>query len=130
MKKDYLYNVESILQEEKIENIKLENIDILKAVMNDNEISNLLYKNFKNNLPLGCEDIIMKTQDLVYRVNYCINNCLLEKQNSNNYELIKTTVKELIDKGADFYSAVSYDAFDKEMIDEFNFLLDGKDIGI
>ena len=130
MKKEYLYNIESILQEGTIENIKLENIDILKVVMNDNEISNLLYQNFKNNLQLGCEDIIMKTQDLVYRINYCINNCLLEKQNFNNYELIKSAIKELINKGADFYSAVSYDDFDNEMIDEFESLLDGKDISL
>ncbi len=130
MKNEYSNIVKSILENGTIEGIKIENLNLLKDVMNDEEINDLLYKNYENNFPIDSNDTIMKTQDLVYRVNYCINNCLLKRYNPNDYVEIKSSIKNLIIKDADFYSAVSYDDFDKEMIEEFDFLLDGKDINM
>ena len=130
MKNEYSNIVKSILENGTIEGIKIENLNLLKDVMNDEEINDLLYKNYEKNFPIDSNDTIMKTQDLVYRVNYCINNCLLKRYNPTDYVEIQSSIKNVIIKDADFYSAVSYDDFDKEMIEEFDFLLDGKDINM
>ena len=124
----YTKNIKDILRDKNVENCPLSNIDLLKNILFDNVLGYKIYKKFLNNFN-DLEDMDMlfsKTQDLVYRLNYVINNWLIPTYNLSNHE-IKETIKKLVDYDADFYSAVSYDDSDKEMVYDFEHILSSLD---
>lgn len=120
MKRDYLQNINDILTEGIIEGQTLNNIDVLKEIFKDNEISNLLYKNFKSNFDFSFsyDDLYMKTQDLVYRVNLLVDNLIVPLYGDKDFTKIKNEMKSFVQSDIDLYSAVSYDDSDKEFIEE------------
>lgn len=125
MKKEYLENVDSILNDGNVENIPLKNIDILKSIFHDDEVGDSLYKNFEDNYHLissDLDDLYSKCGDLIYRMNLLVNDCLIVKYEVNDESSIKEIINDFISNDADFYSAVSYDDFDNEIIDEFEML--------
>ena len=131
MEKDYNNNIDYILNMGKIENISLDNLDILKDVIKDDELSKKLYNEFKSNFDyLYEDDYLMKTQDLVYRLSLFINKCLLDKHDIKEIDDIKHTINKALDNGLDLCSAVSYDENDEEILDEFEYVMDEMEIKI
>ena len=121
-KKDFLDNVEDILNVGIIENTPLSNIDILKDISKDDNLMNLFYLEFEKNYPYedGEDMLLCKTQDFVYRLNMAINDWLIPMHEINTIDNIKKTVIDLIFEDIDLYSAVSYDKSDYELIEEFD----------
>lgn len=129
MNKEYRNNIDYILNEGKIENISLENLDILKNIINDDKLSEKIYNEFKTNFKESFEDeYLMKTQDLIYRLNLFVNKILIDKYNIKNLEDIKIIVDQALNDGLDLYSAVSYDNSDIEILDNFEYIIN--DVGI
>ncbi len=121
-KKDFLDNVEDILNVGIIENTPLSNIDILKNISKDDNLMNLFYLEFEKNYPYedGEDMLLCKTQDFVYRLNMAINDWLIPMHEINTIDNIKKTLLDLIFEDIDLYSAVSYDKSDYELIEEFD----------
>lgn len=121
-KKDFLDNVEDILNVGIIENTPLSNIDILKDISKDDNLMNLFYLEFEKNYPYedGEDMLLCKTQDFVYRLNMAINDWLIPMHEINTIDNIKKTLLDLIFEDIDLYSAVSYDKSDYELIEEFD----------
>lgn len=121
-KKDFLDNVEDILNVGIIENTPLSNIDILKDISKDDNLMNLFYLEFEKNYPYedGEDMLLCKTQDFVYRLNMAINDWLIPMHEINTIDNIKKTLIDLIFEDIDLYSAVSYDKSDYELIEEFD----------
>lgn len=132
MKKEFLDNVEDILSEGVIENKPLSNIDILKSISKDDNLMNLFYLEFEKAYPMeeGTDMLFTKTQDFVYRLNMAVSDWLIPIHEIDTIDKIKSTFVDLICEDIDLYSAVSYDESDKEIIEEFEFLLPKKDIHI
>lgn len=132
MKKEFLDNVENILNEGVIENRPLSNIDILKSISKDDNLMNLFYLEFEKAYPMeeGTDMLFTKTQDFVYRLNMAVSDWLIPIHEIDTIDKIKATFVDLIFEDIDLYSAVSYDESDKEIIEEFEFLLPKKDIHI
>lgn len=131
-KKDFLSNVEDILNVGIIENKPLSNIDILKSIAKDDNLMNLFYLEFESNYPYedGTDMLFCKTQDFIYRLNMAVNDWLIPMHGIDTLENIKSTLSDLIFKDIDLYSAVSFDDSDKELIDEFESIFPNKDIKI
>ena len=121
-KKDFLDNVEDILNVGIIENTPLSNIDILKDISKDDNLMNLFYLEFEKNYPYedGEDMLLCKTQDFVYRLNMAINDWLIPMHEINSIDNIKKVLTDLIFEDIDLYSAVSYDKSDYELIEEFD----------
>lgn len=132
MKKEFLDNVKNILNEGVVENKTLSNIDILKSILKDDNLMNLFYLEFEKNYPMedGIDMLFPKTQDFVYRLNMAVSDWLIQIHKIDTIDKIKSTFVDLIFEDIDLYSAVSYDESDKEIIEEFEFLLPKKDIHI
>lgn len=132
MKKEFLDNVWNILSEGVIENRFLSNIDILKSISKDDNLMNLFYLEFEKAYPVeeGTDMLFTKTQDFVYRLNMAVSDWLIPIHEIDTIDKIKSTFVDLICEDIDLYSAVSYDESDKEIIEEFEFLLPKKDIHI
>lgn len=132
MKKEFLDNVWNILSEGVIENRPLSNIDILKNISKDDNLMNLFYLEFEKAYPMeeGTDMLFTKTQDFVYRLNMAVSDWLIPIHEIDTIDKIKSTFVDLICEDIDLYSAVSYDESDKEIIEEFEFLLPKKDIHI
>lgn len=131
MKNNYINNINSILIDGSVENKPLKNIDILKSIFNDDNIGDILYKGFEKDFNSSNGDIdnlYCKVEDLVYRMHLLVSEYLIPNHNLNNDYAIKEVVKDLIDKGADFYSSVSYDNTDNEIIEEYNLIY--SDVGV
>ncbi len=125
MKNNYINNINSILNDGLIENIPIKNIDILKSIFLSDNIGDALYKNFENDFNFSdhdIDDLYRKTEDLVYRIHLLVNEYLIPTHDLHDDNSIKEVVKDLIDKGADFYSAVSFDDSDNEIIEEYNLM--------
>lgn len=132
MKEQFLENIHSILEDGMVENCKLENINILKDIMDDKNIQNYLYENFEKNFSLDFEedDLFMKTQDLVYRVDYLVNKYLINICGIKDEVTLKSIMQTLIKKDIDLYSSVAYDDSDKEILVEYSSALEEGDISI
>ncbi len=131
-KKDFLGTVKDILNIGVIENKPLSNIDLLKKIAKDDNLMNLFYLEFEKNYPMeyGKDMLFTKTQDFIYRLNMAVNDWLIPSHQIDSIDKIKSTLIDLIFEDIDLYSAVSYDDSDKEIIDEFEFLLPKKDLHI
>ena len=122
MKKDYIDNINSILSSGVVENEKLERIDLLRNILLDSQVEDSIYQQFLVNFKhIDDNDMFFtKIQDLVYRLHYAINKWLIPIHKIENEDDIKIVIQDLVDQDIDFYSAVSYDDSDKEMIEEFD----------
>lgn len=119
-----------ILIEGKVENIPLSNIDILKDILKDNDLTNLFFLEFEKNYPYDDDILVCKTQDFIYRLNLAVNEWLIPKHNLTNVEDIKSKLFDLVFDDIDLYSAVNYNDFDKEIIEDFEELFPQEDISI
>lgn len=132
MKEKYTDCINYILNDGIIENHNVENIDIIRNVLNDSGVGNRIYENFMHNFSLDFdeEDLSMKVQDLIYRINILVNDCIIPKNNISDYDDIRKIIDETLNQDIDLYSAVSYDDTDNELQDEFNSILVEKDFNI
>ena len=114
--------INDIFNEKKIENRNISNIDILKSVVNDKSINDSLYNGFINNYEneYGNDEsnLLMKLQDMVYRLHLLINYNIIDKYNLKDNNIIKDALEQLITNNTiDLYDAVSYDDSDYEIIE-------------
>ena len=129
MKNNYKKNLDYILSDEKIENIPITNLDLIKDILNDNNLGGKIYEEFCNNLDdISSDSCLMKVQDLIYRLSLLVNKILIEKYNITELDSIKNIIDSAMDNGIDLVSAVSYDESDKEVLTEFEDIIE--DIGI
>ena len=132
MKEQFKENISSILEDKNVESIPLKNIEILNYIFYDKELLNQMYKHFEDNFNLEFEDddLYMKTEDFVYRLNMLVNDCIIPKYDFQDKEDIKNKVQELVDNNIDLYSGVSYDKSDRIVLDEFCELCNEMEINI
>ena len=129
MKNNYKKNLDYILSGGKIENIPITNLDLIKDILNDNNLGEKIYEEFRNNLEdISSDNCLMKVQDLIYRLSLLVNKILIEKYNITELDSIKNIIDSAMDNGIDLVSAVSYDESDKEILIEFEEIIE--DIGI
>lgn len=129
MKNNYKKNLDYILSGGKIENIPITNLDLIKEILNDNNLGEKIYEEFCNNLEdISSDNCLMKVQDLIYRLSLLVNKILIEKYNITELDSIKNIIDSAMDNGIDLVSAVSYDESDKEILIEFEEIIE--DIGI
>lgn len=129
MKNNYKKNLDYILSGGKIENIPITNLDLIKDILNDNNLGEKIYEEFCNNLgDISSDNCLMKVQDLIYRLSLLVNKILIEKYNITELDSIKNIIDSAMDNGIDLVSAVSYDESDKEILIEFEEIIE--DIGI
>lgn len=129
MKNNYKKNLDYILSGGKIENIPITNLDLIKDILNDNNLGEKIYEEFCNNLEdISSGNCLMKVQDLIYRLSLLVNKILIEKYNITELDSIKNIIDSAMDNGIDLVSAVSYDESDKEILIEFEEIIE--DIGI
>lgn len=129
MKNNYKKNLDYILSGGKIENIPITNLDLIKDILNDNNLGKKIYEEFCNNLEdISSDNCLMKVQDLIYRLSLLVNKILIEKYNITELDSIKNIIDSAMDNGIDLVSAVSYDESDKEILIEFEDIIE--DIGI
>lgn len=129
MKNNYKKNLDYILSGGKIENIPITNLDLIKDILNDNNLGEKIYEEFCNNLEdVSSDNCLMKVQDLIYRLSLLVNKILIEKYNITELDSIKNIIDSAMDNGIDLVSAVSYDESDKEILIEFEEIIE--DIGI
>ena len=129
MKNNYKKNLDYILSDGKIENIPITNLDLIKDILNDNNLGEKIYEEFCNNLEdISSDNCLMKVQDLIYRLSLLVNKILIEKYNITELDSIKNIIDSTMDNGIDLVSAVSYDESDKEILIEFEEIIE--DIGI
>lgn len=131
-KEQFKENISSILEDKNVESIPLKNIEILNYILNDEELLNQMYKHFEDNFNLEFEedDLYMKTEDFVYRLNMLVNDFVIPKYDFHDKEDIKNKVQELVDSNIDLYSGVSYDESDRIVLDEFCELCNEMEINI
>lgn len=112
-----------ILEDEIIEGqyIDIKSEHYIRTLLNDYQFVKRIYKPFYDNLINNCsiDEMYMKVQDCLYRLDMLISKVLIKKYNINDYEDIKDKIEKLIDDNIDLYSAVSYDSSDNEIIEEF-----------
>ena len=129
MKNNYKKNLDYILSGGKIENIPITNLDLIEDILNDNNLEEKIYEEFCNNLEdISSDNCLMKVQDLIYRLSLLVNKILIEKYNITELDSIKNIIDSAMDNGIDLVSAVSYDESDKEILIEFEEIIE--DIGI
>lgn len=129
MKNNYKKNLDYILSGGKIENIPITNLDLIKDILNDNDLGKKIFEEFCNNLEdISSDNCLMKVQDLIYRLSLLVNKILIEKYNITELDSIKNIIDSAMDNGIDLVSAVSYDESDKEILIEFEEIIE--DIGI
>lgn len=129
MKNNYKKNLDYILSGGKIENIPITNLDLIEDILNDNNLGEKIYEEFCNNLEdISSDNCLMKVQDLIYRLSLLVNKILIEKYNITELDSIKNIIDSAMDNGIDLVSAVSYDESDKEILIEFEEIIE--DIGI
>jgi hypothetical protein len=131
-KNDFMSNIKDILDIGKVEKIQLSNIDILKDIFKDDNLTNLFYLEFEKNYSIENDKdmLFSKTQDFIYRLNMAVNDWLIPMHNINTTEEIKSKLIDLILEDIDLYSAVDYNDSDKELIDEFESIFPSQDINI
>ena len=132
MDKEYIDIINSILNSKSIEGIKLQKTDLLKRILLDGKSSEKIYKDFLFNFSLIGDHSMLytKIQDLVYTLNFAINEWLVPLHHIKDSSQIEKTIDELVEKDIDLYSSVSYNDFDKELLEEFENVLNESDIKI
>ena len=128
--KDFKDNIEDILNVGIIESKPIKQLDMLKDIYKDDNLTHLFFLEFEKNYPYedGLDMLFCKTQDFVYRLDMAINDWLIPTHNLETLSDIKSTLIDLIFEDIDLYSAVNYDESDKELIDEFESIFPSQDI--
>lgn len=130
IEKDFKDNIEDILNVGIIESKPIKQLDMLKDIYKDDNLTHLFFLEFEKNYPYedGLDMLFCKTQDFVYRLDMAINDWLIPTHNLETLSDIKSTLIDLIFEDIDLYSAVNYDESDKELIDEFESIFPSQDI--
>lgn len=120
--KEFNKEINCILKNKQIENQNINNIDIIKNIVNNKKINNELYKKFMKEyeIEFGNDQSFfnMKIQDMLYRINLFINYNMIEKYNINDMNTISQVFNNLMDeRNIDLFSAVSYDNTDFEIVE-------------
>ena len=120
--KDFNKTINEVLNEGKIENQDIKNIDILRYLLEDKKINKSLYDGFTKNYEMeygsNRDYILMKIQDMLYRLHLLVNYNFIERYGVVDNYAIKNAVSVLVDnEDIDFYDAVSFDDSDFEIVD-------------
>lgn len=120
--KEFNKEINCILKNKQIENQNINNVDIIKNIVNNKKINNELYKKFMKEyeIEFGNDQSFfnMKIQDMLYRINLFINYNMVEKYNINDMNTISQVFNNLMDeRNIDLFSAVSYDNTDFEIVE-------------
>lgn len=120
--KEFNKEINCILKNKQIENQNINNVDIIKNIVNNKKINNELYKKFMKEyeIEFGNDQSFfnMKIQDMLYRINLFINYNMIEKYNINDMNTISQVFNNLMDeRNIDLFSAVSYDNTDFEIVE-------------
>lgn len=120
--KDFNKTINEVLDEGKIENKDIKNIDTLRYILEDKKINKCLYDGFTKNYEMeygsNREYLLMKIQDMLYRLHLLVNYNFVERYGVVDNNTIKNAVSILIDnEDIDFYDAVSFDDSDFEIVD-------------
>ena len=120
--KDFNKTINEVLNEGKIENQDIKNIDILRYLLEDKKINKSLYDGFTKNYEMeygsNRDYILMKIQDMLYRLHLLVNYNFIERYGVVDNDAIKNAVSVLGDnEDIDFYDAVSLDDSDFEIVD-------------
>lgn len=131
MKEKFINIINNILESKQIEGIKLERIDLLESVLNNQELFEKMYKHFNDYFTRTFEedDLYTKTEDFVYRLHYAINNWLIPVHHLSDSEVVNI-LPDLIDDSIDLYGSVSYDDYDKMMLEDFEDIYQRKEHNI
>lgn len=118
---NYIDNIDYTLYEGQVENYKLKQKEILRQIFNDNNLSYSIYKKFQHNFTCAESDLLMKTNDMIYRLDRLVNEFIIGEKELKDIDSIKDELKYLIDDGIDLYSAVNYgdESFD-EIFDDLS----------
>lgn len=121
MKEQFKENLSLILENKNVGGVTLRNVNLLKEILNDKPLFDEMYKQFENNFIINCDenDLYTKSEDYMYRLNMLVNDCLIPNYDLNEIENIKRRISELVYQEIDLYSAVSYDATDESILEEF-----------
>lgn len=120
--KDFKKTINEILTEGKIEGKDIKNIDTLKYLLDDRKINKSLYDGFTKNYEMeygsNLDYILMKIQDMLYRLHLLVNYNFVERYGIIDKNNIRNAIIILIDNDdIDFYDAVSFDDSDFEIVD-------------
>ena len=111
--------INDVLSSGNIEGIEIKNIDLIKNIVLEENLNNILFNGFKENYELEYDNdlsnFVMKVQDLLYRVNLLVNNILIDEYNIAEENNISNLINSLAEADAiNLYGAVSYDDSDME----------------
>lgn len=120
--KDFKKTINEILTEGKIEGKDIKNIDTLKYLLDDRKINKSLNDGFTKNYEMeygsNRDYILMKIQDMLYRLHLLVNYNFVERYGIIDKNNIRNAIIILIDNDdIDFYDAVSFDDSDFEIVD-------------
>lgn len=120
--KDFNKVINEILTNGKIEGKDIKNIDTLKYLLEDKKINKSLYDGFTKNYEMeygsNRDYILMKIQDMLYRLHLLVNYNFIERYGIIDNDNIRTAISILIDNDdIDFYDAVSFNDSDFEIVD-------------
>ena len=111
--------INDVLSSGNIEGIEIKNIDLIKNIVLEENLNNILFNGFKENYELEYDNdlsnFVMKVQDLLYRVNLLVNNILIDEYNIAEENNTSNLINSLAEADAiNLYGAVSYDDSDIE----------------
>lgn len=120
--KDFNKTINEILESGNIEGKDIMNIDTLRYLLEDRKINKSLYDGFTKNYEMefgsNHDYILMKIQDMLYRLHLLVNYNFIERYGVVDNDAIKNAVSILVDnEDIDFYDAVSFDDSDFEIVD-------------
>lgn len=112
-------NINDILDEGKIENIPIPNVDMIKSIILESNLNKILFDKFKRNYKSShgndLEYFYMKVQDLLYRLHLLINHILINKLDIDKEEYVYDAIYSyVINDSLTLYDAVNYDDTDLE----------------
>lgn len=115
-KKTFKKELMQIIDNGVIEGIKISNPDKIKMLLNDNDVFDDFYYEFKMNFinsVFDNDDLLMKMQDFLHRLDL-LCNIMGDKYGIEQYKII------LKQSDFDLFSAVDYSlADDREIVEEF-----------
>lgn len=122
IREDFFENVKYILSDGIVEGYKLQQKEVLKEIFKDKELNDSLYNEFYNNF-IGFErdDNLMKTQDLMYRLDVLVDQYIVKEKGISDIDSIKDNIKELMNNYIDLYSAVDFDENYEELFEDYDF---------
>lgn len=129
MIKKYLFeNIKDILSDGHIENYKIKQKFIINEIFKDKKLNKEIYKQFYNNfLNFEIDDLFMKTQDLLYRLDVLIDQYFIKEKGLSEPKDIIYDLKQLMNDDIDLTSGTDYT---EDMEQLFDFDLSERDVSI